>query len=282
MSLVSERIGQFFHDDHRLEYTEYGAGDRWVVLVHGQLMPRRMHQPLARRIAATGVHVVTVDLLGHGRSDRPADPMAYSVTAFAEQVVALLDHLGAARAVLGGTSLGANVALETAVLAPDRVAGLLVEMPVLDNAVEAGILTGAPLLFVSRFVPLAVTGVRLLTRAVPRGLVPFWVGVGLDTLDQRPAAMAATVHGLFFGRLAPPAKERMRIDVPTMVVGHDHDPLHPAADAAMLADEVPGARFVRARGLLEWRLRPERLDTEAAAFVTTCFEAPVPERLASS
>ncbi len=282
MSLVSERIGQFFHDDHRLEYTEYGAGDRWVVLVHGQLMPRRMHQPLARRIAATGVHVVTVDLLGHGRSDRPADPMAYSVTAFAEQVVALLDHLGAARAVLGGTSLGANVALETAVLAPDRVAGLLVEMPVLDNAVEAGILTGAPLLFVSRFVPLAVTGVRLLTRAVPRGLVPFWVGVGLDTLDQRPAAMAATVHGLFFGRLAPPAKERMRIDVPTMVVGHDHDPLHPAADAAMLADEVPGARFVRARGLLEWRLRPERLDTEAAAFVATCFEAPVPERLASS
>ena len=46
--LVSERIGQFFHDGHRLEYTEYGGGDRWVVLLHGQLMPRRMHQHLAR------------------------------------------------------------------------------------------------------------------------------------------------------------------------------------------------------------------------------------------
>ena len=85
--LVSERIGQFFLDAgsgrDRLEYTEYGAGDRWVVLVHGQLMPRRMHQPLARALAAEGLHVVTVDLLGHGRSDRPADPLVYSLTAFA-------------------------------------------------------------------------------------------------------------------------------------------------------------------------------------------------------
>ena len=126
--LVSERIGQFFlsHPDSgrdRLEYTEYGSGDSWVVLLHGQLMPRRMHQPLARALAGNGLHVVTLDLLGHGRSDRPADPLVYSMTAFAEQVVALLDHLGAEQAVIGGTSLGANVSLEMAVVAPERVKG---------------------------------------------------------------------------------------------------------------------------------------------------------------
>jgi pimeloyl-ACP methyl ester carboxylesterase len=97
--LVSERIGQFFLQHaggrDRLEYTEYGSGDAWVVLLHGQLMPRRMHQPLARALAAEGLHVVTLDLLGHGRSDRPADPLSYSMTAFGEQVIALLDHLGA-------------------------------------------------------------------------------------------------------------------------------------------------------------------------------------------
>ena len=65
----------------------------------------------------------------HGRSDRPADPLAYSVEAFGEHVVALLDHLGAGEAVLGGTSIGANVALEVAVRAPDRVRGLLLEAP---------------------------------------------------------------------------------------------------------------------------------------------------------
>ena len=105
-----------------------------MVLLHGQLMPRRMQQPLARALAAEGLHVVTLDLLGHGRSDRPADPLVYSMTAFAEQVVALLDHLGAEQAVVGGTSLGANVSLEVADIAPDRVRGLIVEMPVLDNA----------------------------------------------------------------------------------------------------------------------------------------------------
>ena len=273
MTLVSERVGQFFHDGHRLEYTEYGSGDRWVVLVHGQLMPRRMHEPLARTLAGAGAHVVTVDLLGHGRSDRPEDPLLYSMTAFGEQVVELLDHLGADRAVLGGTSLGANVSLEAAVLAPERVQGLIVEMPVLDNAVEAGILAFAPLLFVSRFLPFTVRGVRALSRAVPRGVVPFWVGIGLDTLDQRPGAMAATVHGLFYGRVAPFSKQRRAIEAPALVVGHRRDPIHPAADAEMLAEEMVGARFVPASSILEWRVAPDRLNHIAVDFVEECYAA---------
>src|SRR6476620_1245205 len=154
--LVSERIGQFFVESDggrdRLEYTEYGSGDQWVVLLHGLLMPRRMQQPLARAMAAQGLHVVTLDLLGHGRSDQPADPLVYSMTAFGEQVVALLDHLGAEQAVIGGTSLGSNVSLEVADVAPDRVRGLLLEMPVLDNALEAGLIAFGQLMFLARFV----------------------------------------------------------------------------------------------------------------------------------
>jgi pimeloyl-ACP methyl ester carboxylesterase len=276
MVLVSERIGQFFVDGHRLEFTEYGGGDRWVVLLHGQLMPRRMHQPLARHLAAQGAHVVTLDLLGHGRSDRPDDPLLYSVTAFAEQVLALLDELGIERAVVGGTSLGANVSLEVAVLAPERVQGLIAEMPVLDNALEAGILAFAPLLFVSRLLPVGVIATRMLTRAVPRGLVPFWTGIALDTLDQRPGPMAAAIHGIFFGRIAPHSQTRRRIEAPAMVVGHPSDPIHPAADAAMLAEELPHAEFVQARSILEWRAHPARLHGLAADFVAACHDrAPV-------
>ncbi len=274
--LVSERIGQFFLEDEngrdRLEYTEYGSGERWVVLLHGQLMPRRMHEPLARTLAAEGLHVVTLDLLGHGRSDRPEDPTAYSMTAFAHQVRALLDHLDAEQAVVGGTSLGANVALELAVLAPDRVAGLLLEMPVLDNAVEAGIIAFAPLMFAARFLPVTVSALRWVTRPVPRGLVPFWFGIALDTLDQRPGSVAAVVHGIFFGRVAPSSRERRAITAPALVVGHPADPIHPAADAAMLARELPHGEFVRARSILEWRVRPERLDRLAVEFATTCWD----------
>ena len=284
--LVSERIGQFFLDGEggrdRLEYTEYGSGDGWVVLVHGQLMPRRMHQPLARALAGAGLHVVTVDLLGHGRSDRPADPLVYSMTAFGEQVVALLDHLGADQAVIGGTSLGANVSLEVAVIAPERVRGLVVEMPVLDNAVEAAILAFAPLLFAARFLPYTVNGVRLLTRPVPRGVLPFWAGIVLDTLDQRADSMAAVVHGLFYGRLAPSSKQRRQIEAPALVVGHPADPIHPAADAAMLAAELEHATFVKARNVLEWRLRPHRLNQAAADFALDCWGEPAARRAGRS
>lgn len=276
--LVSERIGQFFIASDagrdRLEYTEYGSGDAWVVLLPAELVPRRMMQPLAHALAAEGLHVVTLDPLGHGRSDRPADPHAYSVTEYAEHVVALLDHLGAAQAVVGGVSLGANVALETAAIAPERVRGLVLEAPILDNGVEAGILVFGPLLLAARFLPLSVALLRRLTRPIPRGIVPFWVGVALDTCDQRADSVAALLHGLFFGRAAPSSKERRRITVPALVVGHPFDPLRPMADAVTLADELPLGTFVRASSALEWRLTPVRLDRAAVGLATGCWKSP--------
>jgi pimeloyl-ACP methyl ester carboxylesterase len=274
--LVSERVGQLFFDSgsgsERLEYTEYGAGPRWVVLLHGQLMPRRMQEPLARALAAEGLHVVTLDLLGHGRSDRPADPLVYSMSAFADQVVALLDHLGAKQAVIGGTSLGANVSLEVAAEAPERVKGLIIEMPVLDNALEAGILAFVPLLFAARFAPLTVNGLRRMTRPVPRGLVPFWAGIALDTMDQRADSMAAVLHGIIFGRVAPSSRQRRRITAPALIIGHTADPIHPFADSRMLAGELENAEFVRASTLLEWRFWPERLNAKAIEFSLRCWK----------
>ncbi len=269
--LVSERVGQFFIDDDRLEYTEYGSGDRWVVLVPGQLMPRAMHQRVARALAGDGAHVVAVDLLGHGRSDRPTDPRRYSMTEFGSQVVALLDHLGAEQAVIGGTSAGANVALEVAASAPGRVRGLILEMPVLDNSLTAGLLVYTPLMLTARVFPVAVDAVRLATRLVPRGVVPYWATVVLDALNQRPRPMAAALQGSFFGRLAPPSLVRREVTVPTLVVGHQRDPLHSVHDARMVASEVTGATYVEATSPFEWRISPERLDAAAAKLVNVAW-----------
>jgi pimeloyl-ACP methyl ester carboxylesterase len=269
--LVSERVTHFFFEGSRLEYTEYGAGDRVVILIHGQLMTRRMHEPLARRIAAQGYRVIVVDLLGHGRSDRPTDPKRYSMTAFARQVVGLLDHLGIDRVVIGGTSLGANVSLEVAFIEPERVAGMILEMPVLDNAVEAGILAFAPLIFLGRITPWVVTAVQRFSLAVPRQFMPFWVGIGLDDLAQEPGPMAATVHGIFFGRIAPSSRLRSAIEAPAVVIGHRNDPIHPAADAEMLAEELPNSIFVAAESIIEWRARPDRIDGHVLDFLATLW-----------
>src|SRR3954471_9212861 len=124
----------FEFDGHRLVYDEYGSGPRVVVLLPGLLFSRKMHRPLAQTLGERGHRVICLDLLGHGDSDRPPEMVNYGMVTFGRQVIALLDHMGVEQAVIGGTSLGANVTLEAAAAAPERVRGLLVEMPVLDNA----------------------------------------------------------------------------------------------------------------------------------------------------
>jgi pimeloyl-ACP methyl ester carboxylesterase len=120
-----------------MSYAEFGSGPRTVVLLHGLLFSGRMHEPLARALAARGNRVVTLDLLGHGRSDRPRDMWRYSMSFFAEQTVGAARPPGRRRGVVLGTSLGANTTLEIAALAPERLRGMVIEMPVLDGALIA-------------------------------------------------------------------------------------------------------------------------------------------------
>src|SRR4051794_41755145 len=103
--------GHFVHDGLRIVYDHYGSGPRPLVLLPGLLLPRSMHRPLARELAERGNRVLVLDLLGHGESDRPYDMTQYSFPLFAQQVIGLLDHLAIDEAVIGGTSLGANIAL---------------------------------------------------------------------------------------------------------------------------------------------------------------------------
>lgn len=266
-----ELSGSFTHEGHRLAYTEYGSGPRVVVLTHGIMFTRRMHAPLARKLARAGYRVITLDLLGHGESDRPTESWRYSMPAFAEQTVALLDHLHVEKAVVGGTSLGANVSLEISVAAPDRVHGVIAEMPVLDNAIIAGLFTFAPLLMAARFVPITVQAVSLVASRIPHGKQ--WVDVVTDTLEQRPAAMAALLHGVLFARIAPPRSTRRQITTPTLVIGHQGDPIHPFGDADTLAVDMPNAEFVQARSPVELRADPRRITEAIADFIERCYAA---------
>ncbi len=79
---------------------------------------------------------------------------------------------------------------------------------------------------------------------------------------------------MFFGRVAPSSRQRRAIAAPALVVGHPADPIHPAADAAMLAEEMPNATFVQARNILEWRATPARLNQAAAEFALACWKTP--------
>ena len=142
--------GSFRHNGHRIAFADYGEGDRALVLVHGLLMNRHMYDHLAPEMASRGIRVIALDLLGHGASDKPTDMRAYSMTAFADQVAALIDHLELDRPAVGGTSLGANVALELAARHPRASRALFIEMPVLENALVAAGLIFLPILVALR------------------------------------------------------------------------------------------------------------------------------------
>jgi pimeloyl-ACP methyl ester carboxylesterase len=262
---------EFQFEGHRLVYDEYGTGNRVVVLLPGLLFSRKMHRPLAETLAERGHRVVCLDLLGHGDSDRPPEMTPYSMTAFGRQTIGLVDHLEVDKAVVGGTSLGANAALEAAVAAPGRVRGLLVEMPVLDNALLGCALAFTPLLVGLTFgAPVARLAGRA-ARALPRtgSLLPDML---LDWTSQDPKPSASVLQGLFFGRVAPPTEERQAIKQETLVIGHYRDPIHPFSDSDMLVRELPNAQLVQASSVLELRLTPERLTGEIVEFVERCFK----------
>jgi pimeloyl-ACP methyl ester carboxylesterase len=265
----------FEFEGHRLVYDEYGSGDRVVVLLPGLLFSRKMHSPLAETLAERGYRVLCLDLLGHGESDRPPEMWNYGMTLFGRQAIALLDYAGVKQAVIGGTSLGANVTLEAAAVAPERVKGMVIEMPVLDNALLGCALAFTPLLVGLTFgAPVA----RLIgrgARLVPRGN---WLlgDMLLDWIAQDPKPSASVLQGLFYGRVAPPREERAKMTQPTLVIGHYRDPIHPFSDSDMLVRELPGARVLQASSILELRLTPERLTNEIVDFIELCFK-PAPK-----
>ena len=260
----------FRHEGRTLAYTDYGDGSRIVVLLHGLLLSQRMHEPLAKALAARGNRVLTLDLLGHGGSERPLDPQCYSMTFFGEQVIALLDHLEIDEAVILGTSLGANTAIEAAALAPERLRGMVIEMPVLDGALLACALAFTPLMLALSYGEPMMRVVQAGAKRVPR--LPWLLDVIVDTVRQDPAPGAAVLQGLFFGRIAPHRGERRRIQTPTLVIGHRRDPLHPFSDAGMLAEELPNGRLLEASSIVELRIAPERLTGEIADFIDECWQ----------
>ena len=261
----------FAFEGHRLVYDEYGNGDRVVVLLPGLLFSRRMHGPLAETLADSGYRVLCLDLLGHGDSDRPPEMWNYGMGAFGRQAIALLDAAGVKQAVIGGTSLGANATLEAAAAAPERVRGMLIEMPVLDNALLGCAIAFTPLLVGLTFGAPVARLVGRGARLVPRGT---WLlgDMLLDWVGQDPKPSASVLQGLFYGRVAPPREERAKMTQPTLVIGHYRDPIHPFSDSDMLVRELPSARLLEASSILELRLTPERLTTEIVEFIESCFK----------
>jgi pimeloyl-ACP methyl ester carboxylesterase len=265
MSTVLPVTGAVQVGEHRLVFDQYGSGDKVVVLLHGLLMRRSMHIPLATELARRGYRVLCMDMLGHGDSDRPVDKRLYSMELYGRHVVEALEQLGVDRAVIGGTSLGANIALEVAVRSPERVAGLILDMPVLEDSQTFWAMVIGPTLAMFTLGQPILKAISLVARRVPRG--NFLRDIVLDWLRPDPRPSRQVLLGLVYGRKAPTAPDRRQITAPTLVIAHQRDYSHAISDAYDLVGELPNARLVRAKSIVELRARPERLTEEISRFL---------------
>lgn len=258
--------GSFECDGLRIHYEDYGSGPHVLVFMHGILLDSQMNRRLARDVAAAGHRVVLLDLPGHGRSDKPRHASAHRIDSYARYVVALLDELGIDEAVVGGVSLGANVSLQVAARAPERVRGLLIEMPVLEWAVPGAALVFLPLLLGVHYAAPLARAVAWLARRLPKTAIgPVDSVVG--TLSLEPEETTAVLHGMLTGPITPTYEERHAMAAPALVIGHKIDFIHPFTDAAHLARQLPVARLIEARSVIELRVAPERLTGHITEFL---------------
>ena len=116
-------MASFKNGEVEIAYLDEGAGEP-IVLVHGFASNKEVNwvnPGWVTTLTRAGRRVIALDNRGHGASSKLYDPAAYHSATMAEDVRALLDHLGIERADVMGYSMGARIAAFLAVNHPARV-----------------------------------------------------------------------------------------------------------------------------------------------------------------
>ena len=222
-----------------VSYAVDGAADAPVVVLSNSLgATRGMWDPQVPALAER-FRVVTYDTRGHGESPAPAGP--YSMDDLVDDLVALLDEVGASRAHVVGLSLGGMTAMRLAVREPDRVDRLALlctsakpdPQPFLDRA--AAVRSGGT-------APLAPT-------VASRWVTPSFAA-GHPDLVARLEAMIATADDEGYAACCEVVagfdlrEDLGRITAPTLVVSGAEDPALPPEHQRAIAEGIPGAELL--------------------------------------
>ncbi|MEQ9010891.1 alpha/beta fold hydrolase [Algiphilus sp.] len=252
---------------HAMAFECFGPSDGSpILLMNGLLLDSLVNRVLARRLAVDGYRVILLDLLGHGASDRPVHATMNRIDFYGDQAVACLDHLGIERAVVGGVSLGAIATLHATVKYPERVRAQILEMPVMERSTIFAALLLVPLVLSTQYLRPVVRGFTGVMRRLPRPRKEVAASV-MNAMSNSPEQIASVLHGILVGPVVPPYPDRKRITQPSLVIGHKGDWLHNLEDAHALTRQLPDARFIEARSILELRTKPDRLYPEIVGFL---------------
>jgi 2-succinyl-6-hydroxy-2,4-cyclohexadiene-1-carboxylate synthase len=238
-------------DGCRYEVRGAGTGPA-ILFLHGFTGRGAEWAPVAASLRRhVPVRTIVIDLLGHGRSDAPADPARHALDRQAGDIAAILRELGAAPAAVVGYSFGARIALRLAVDHPTAVRSLVLESPSAgipdadararrrqeDRTLADSIERDGIEAFVDTWwetVPVFASERRLpaTTRARLRA----------DRLRNRPDGLAGSLRDAGQGAMTPLHDRLSGIGVPVLVIAGSLDETG-AARARAVAGAIPGARL---------------------------------------
>jgi pimeloyl-ACP methyl ester carboxylesterase len=217
-------------DGVKIHYEVHGDGPP-LILTHGYSSTSAMWQGQVEALSKRHKLVVW-DMRGHGQSDYPQDPKAYNEALTVGDIAALLDEVGAQRAIVGGLSLGGYMSLAFHRAHPQRVSALLIidTGPGFkkDDARDAW--NKRALGTAERF---EHEGLEVLKSASRER----------STVNHRALGLARAARGMLTQRDASVIESLPDIKVPSLVVvGADDTPFLAASD--YMAAKIPGAKKV--------------------------------------
>lgn len=202
-----------------------------LLFLHGQLGIHAVVRPLVSALTDQW-QVITPDVRGRGRSRCPY-PEEHTWDAYADDVVAILDALDVEKGVIGGVSLGAGIALRTAIRHPIRVEAL-----VLHSSVYAGQEIGwsaKQKIIQSQVIEAAEVVVSDAPKKSNTVASPKWA-------RHDPMSLAAAIIGLGYSQPFESVRELEPVSVPVMIVP-GRDALHPRQVAQLYAKTMPKATW---------------------------------------
>jgi 3-oxoadipate enol-lactonase len=210
-----------------------------LVLAHGILADHRVWDGVAQRLSGR-FRVVRYDLRGHGGSSAPPGP--YTMEQLADDVPALLDALGIAKAHLAGTSLGGMLAQQVGIRHGDR----LLSLTLANTAAQQGM----PQAWQDRIAVARQQGVAALAEpTLQRWFTPAF----LQQQPQEVARIRAIVEGTSvegYAGCAAAVRDLSqlallsKIRVPTLVIVGADDKATPPEQGQQIAEAIPGAQRV--------------------------------------
>lgn len=255
---------------HEIHYEVSGAGPA-LVLTHSFLCSTEMWAPQVEALAA-GHRVVNVDVRGHGRST-PVD-RAFDLYELVDDVLAVLDELEIDAAIWAGLSIGGMISMRAALVAPERVTGLIL----LDT--HAG---REPMLKSLQYQLMAwaaqLVGIRRLVSQVER------IMFGGHTLREKPdlvrawrerflaVSMVTIRRGVTALRTRDPLVAKLAdVTVPTLVIVGDDDRALPPAFSQEIVEAMPNAALVVVEnaGHLSTVEQPEVVTGAMLGFLAKC------------